>query len=139
MTSLAASIVRLWVILYTVGLEASVRERIRQEVEADLWEQVNGKDASNRPIREAMKMVLRLILGIPDDIQRMMEEAGSGGLSMGTKKTLGVVMRRKLWLTFLVMVGVSLSFLFLGIAVFIVGIIIVAVQPRRVQQALNRL
>jgi len=139
MTSLAASIVRLWVILYTVGLEASVRERIRQEVEADLWEQVNGKDASNRPIREAMKMVLRLILGIPDDIQRMMEEPGSGGLSMGTKKTLGVVMRRKLWLTFLVMVGVSLSFLFLGIAVFIVGIIIVAVQPRRVQQALNRL
>jgi hypothetical protein len=122
-----------------VGLEASVRERIRQEVEADLWEQVNGKDASNRPIREAMKMVLRLILGIPDDIQRMMEEPGSGGLSMGTKKTLGVVMRRKLWLTFLVMVGVSLSFLFLGIAVFIVGIIIVAVQPRRVQQALNRL
>lgn len=139
MTSLAASIVRLWVRLYTAGLEATVRERIRQEVEADLWEQINDRDASGRPIREAVTIVLRWILGIPADVQRMMEEPGSGGLSMGTKKVLGVLARRKLWLTLLVVSGVSLSFLFFGIAALIVGIIIIAVQPRRVQQALSRL
>ena len=139
MTNLAASIVRHWVRLYTAGLEATVRERIRQEVEADLWEQINDRDAFGRPIREAVTIVLRWILGIPADVQRMTEEPGSGGLSMGTKKVLGVLARRKLWLTLLVVSGVSLLMLFTGIVALVSGIIIVAVQPRRVQQALNRL
>jgi uncharacterized membrane protein YqjE len=39
----------------------------------------------------------------------------------------------------LVVSGICLSFVFFGIAALIVGIIIIAVQPRRVQQALNRL
>jgi hypothetical protein len=139
MTSLAASMVRLWVRFYTAGLESTVRERIRQEVEADLWEQMNSEDGSGRPMTEAMTLFLRWILGIPADVQRIFEEPSSGGLSMGTKKVLGVVARRKLWLTLLVVSGLSLSFLFFGIIVLILGIIMVAVQPRRVQQALNRL
>ncbi len=139
MTSLAVSMVRLWVRLYTAGLESTVRERIRQEVEADLWEQMNGEDASDRPMTEAMTVFLRWICGIPADVQRMIEEPSSGGLSMGTKKVLGVVARRKLWLTLLVVSGVSLSFVLLGIAALIMGIIMIAVQPRRVQQVLNRL
>ena len=76
MTGLAASIVRRWVRLYTVGFETTVRERIRQEVEDDLWEQTNSRDASNKPIREAMIIILRWILGIPADVQRIMEESG---------------------------------------------------------------
>jgi hypothetical protein len=139
MTRVAAAIVKLWVRLYTVGLETTMRERIRQEVEADLWEQMNGQDASGRSMSEAETIFLRWILGISADIQRMMEEPGSGGLGMGTKKVLRMAARRKLWLTLLVVSGVSLSLVFFGITVLVAGIIIVAVQPRRVQQALNRL
>ena len=77
MTRLAVSIVRLWVRLYTSGLETTTRERIRQEVEADLWEQMNSKDASGKPIREAVIIIIRWILGIPADVQRIIEESSS--------------------------------------------------------------
>ncbi len=139
MTHLAASIVRYWVRLYTAGLEAAVRERIRQEVEADLWEQINDRDAYGRASGEAVTILLRWILGIPADVQRITEEPVSGGLCMRTKKVLGGLTRRKLWLILLVVSGVSLLILFTGIVALVAGIIIVAVQPRRVQQALNRL
>jgi len=139
MINLAASIVRYWVRLYTVGLEATVRKRIRQEVEADLWDQINDRDTSGRPSRETVTILLRWILGIPADVQRIMEETVSGGLSMRTKKVLSVLTRRKLWLILLVVSGVVLLILFTGIIALAAGIIIVAVQPRRVQQALNRL
>jgi hypothetical protein len=139
MINLAASIVRYWVRLYTVGLEATVRKRIRQEIEADLWDQINDRDASSRPSRETVTILLRWILGIPADVQRIMEEPVSGGLSMRTKKVLDVLTRRKLWLILLVVSGVVLLIIFTGIIALVAGIIIVAVQPRRVQQALNRL
>jgi hypothetical protein len=139
MINLAASIVRYWVRLYTVGLEATVRKRIRQEIEADLWDQINDRDTSGRPSRETVTILLRWILGIPADVQRIMEETVSGGLSMRTKKVLSVLTRRKLWLILLVVSGVVLLIIFTGIIALVAGIIIVAVQPRRVQQALNRL
>jgi hypothetical protein len=139
MTGLVTSIVRIWVRLYTVGLEATVRERIRQEVEADLWEQMGSNNTSGRSMTEAVTIFLRWILGIPADVMRMIEELSSGGLSMATRKVLGVVARRKLWLILLIVAGVSLSFIFLGITTLIVGIIIITIQPGRVQQALNRL
>jgi hypothetical protein len=139
MINLAASIVRYWVRLYTLGLEATVRKRIRQEIEADLWDQINDRDASSRPSRETVTILLRWILGIPADVQRIMEEPVSGGLSMRTKKVLDVLTRRKLWLILLVVSGVSLLILFAGIVTLVAGIIIIAVQPKRVQQALNRL
>ena len=139
MTNLAASIVRHWVRLYTAGFEATVRERIKQEVEADLWEQINDRDAYGRPSGEAVAILLRWILGIPADVQRISEETVSGGLSMRTKKVLSVLTRRKLWLILLVVSGVVLLIIFTGIFAIVAGIIIVAVQPRRVQQALNRL
>ena len=139
MINLAASIVRYWVRLYTVGLEATVRKRIRQEIEADLWDQINDRDASGRPSRETVTILLRWILGMPADVQRILEETVSGGLSMRTKKVLSVLTRRKLWLILLVVSGVVLLIIFTGIFAIVAGIIIVAVQPRRVQQALNRL
>jgi len=139
MINLAASIVRYWVRLYTVGLEATMRKRIRQEIEADLWDQINDRDASGRSSRETVTILLRWILGMPADVQRILEETVSGGLSMRTKKVLSVLTRRKLWLILLVVSGVVLLILFTGIIALVAGIIIVAVQPRRVQQALNRL
>lgn len=123
MTGLAGAMVRVWVRLYTVGLESTVRERIRQEIEADMWEQINGKGASGSPMGEAMTIFLRCILGMPADIQTMIEEPSLAGLSVGTLKVWGVVTRRQLWLNLLAVLGVSLSFIFLVMAPIIVAII----------------
>jgi hypothetical protein len=109
--------------MYTAGLEATVRERMRQEIEADLWEQMNSGVTSGSHMKEAATIFLRLILGIPADVQRIIEEPSLGGLSMGTKKVLGVVVDRKLWLNFLVVSGVCLSFIIFVIAPIIVAII----------------
>jgi hypothetical protein len=140
MTGLAASIVRHWVRLYTVGLETNMRERIRQEVEADLWEQANSLDASNKPIRAALIIILRWILGIPADVQRIIEESGSGGFSMRTRKFLGVVKQRGTWLYLLIVLSFSVSMLFLGIGSFVIAGIVYIVyktrQSRRLTQTL---
>lgn len=122
MTNLAAAIVRLWVRLYTIGLETTVRERIREEIKADLWEQMNIASTSSSPMKEIGIIFLRLILGIPVDVQMIIEELNLGGLSMGTKRVLGMVVDRKLWINFLVVSGVSLAFIFLVIAPLIVAI-----------------
>ena len=135
MTGLAASIVRNWVKLYTVGLEATIRERIRQEVEADLWEQINSRDASGKPTREALIILLRWIFGIPADVQRIIEESGSEGFSKWTRKFLGVVKQRKSWLLLLIGLSFLVSMLFLGIGSFIIAGIVYVVyktmQSRR--------
>ena len=139
MTGLAASIVRHWVRLYTVGLETTVRERIRQEVEADLWEQTNSQDASSQPIREALIIILRWLSGIPADVRRIVEESSSRGFSMWTKKFLGVVMQRRTWLLLLIVLSFSVSMLFLGIGSFVIAGIVYIVyktrQSRRLTQA----
>ena len=139
MTGLAALIVRRWVRFYTAGLENTVRERIRQEVEDDLWEQTNSRDASNKPIREAMIIILRWLLGIPSDVQRIIEESGSRGFSMWSKKFLGVVRQRRTWLYLLIVLSFCVSMLFLGIGSFIIAGIIYIVykntESRRLTQA----
>ena len=132
MTGLAASIVRYWVRLYTVGLETTMRERIRQEVEADLWEQTNNPDASNKPTREAVIIILRWILGIPADVQRIIEESGAGGFSRWTREFLRVVKQRRSWLFLLIVLSFSVSMLFLGIGSFIIaGIVYIVYKTRQ--------
>jgi hypothetical protein len=123
MTNLAVAIVRIWVRLYTMGFEATVRERIRQEIEADLWEQMNSGSTSGSPMKNAMTIFLRLILGMPADVQRMIEEPSFGGFSVNTMKVWGVVTRRQFWINFLVVSGVFLSFIILVIAPLVVAII----------------
>ena len=125
MTDLAARIVRFWVKLYTAGLEASARDRIRQEVEADLWEQMNSRDAASHPIREASLIMLRWMLGIPADVQRILEESNSQDSYKRTKKFFGVVVQRRSWLNLLIISGVSFSLLFIGICTFIGAIFII--------------
>ena len=107
MTRLAAAIIQFWVRLYTAGLETTTRERIRQDVESDLWEQMNSKDADRKPTRDAMLMIFRWILGIPADVQRTIEESSSGGQSMWTKKVFGVVAQRTSWLNLFILSGIS--------------------------------
>jgi hypothetical protein len=140
MTGLAASIVRLWVRLYTAGLEATTRERIRQEVETDLWEQINGKDAAGKPSKEAVIIILRWILGVPADIQWTIEEHSSGDLAMRSKKFMSAVAQKRSWFILLIVLAFLMAMIFLGIGAFIfAGVLIIALQPRRVQQILNRL
>ena len=140
MTDLAASIVRLWVRFYTAGFDVSVRQRIRQEVEADLWEQINSKNASGKPVREAMIIILRWILGIPADVWRIIEESSSGGLVMWNKKFVSAMAQKRSWLILLIVLAFWMLMIFLGIGAFIIaGVLIIALKPRRVQQFLNSL
>ena len=138
MTGLAALIVRRWVRFYTAGLENTVRERIRQEVEADLWEQTNNKDASSKPSREALIIILRWLLGIPADVQRIIEESGSGGFSRRAKKFLGVVKQRRTWLYLLIVLSFSFSMLFLGIGSFVIAGIVYIVYKTRQSRRLTQ-
>jgi hypothetical protein len=114
MIRLATAIVRLWVRFYTMGLEATVRERIRQEVEADLWEQINGSDASRKPLNGAEAILLRWIPGIPSDIERMTEEPVSP-----TMQRLAKGMR---WVALTIVVYVIIFFFLLGLAAFGLGV-----------------
>ena len=109
MTGLAASIVRLWVRLYTAGLEPSARQRIRQEVESDLWEQIHSKDVSGNSIREAVIIILRWIMGIPADVHRIIEESSSGGFAGCNKKFLSAVAKRQSWSVLLIVLAFCIS------------------------------
>jgi hypothetical protein len=62
----AVAIVRAWTRVYTWRVPPSLRESRRAEIESDLWE--SAQDAGQGP-SPAMQVVVRLVLGIPDDIQ----------------------------------------------------------------------
>src|SRR5207244_11858139 len=57
--------VRAWTRLYTSGLPPAVRNRRRGEIDSDLWEWC--ADQGSEP-RGAMHLLLRLVLGMPDDV-----------------------------------------------------------------------
>jgi hypothetical protein len=61
--------VRWWVRLYTAGLESSVRDRRRDEINADLWDQVEGQTGNGRTAAAiTMAVWLRWLSGMPDDV-----------------------------------------------------------------------
>lgn len=61
--------VRWWVRLYTAGLEPSVRDRRRDEIDADLWDQVDGQAGNGRTAAAiTMAVWLRWLSGVPDDV-----------------------------------------------------------------------
>jgi hypothetical protein len=65
----AIGLVRAWTRLYTAGMEPAVRVERCAEIESDLWEL--HEDARRRgatPSLIALHMVLRLVLGIRDDL-----------------------------------------------------------------------
>jgi len=66
---LAARLVRRWVRLYTRGLEPTVREMRRGEIDSDLWEhRREAESAGLRPRQTAMEIVARMILGMAADV-----------------------------------------------------------------------
>lgn len=58
---------------------------------------------------------------------------------MRMKKVLDILTRRRVWLILLVISGVCVLMVFTGSAALVARIIVIAVQPRWGQQALNRI
>ena len=78
MTRLAVWIVRGWSWLYTWRMPPAARAARLAEIESDLWEsQSNAADAHSP--RFAIHLVLRALLGIPDDLGWRVERAAAYG------------------------------------------------------------
>lgn len=67
MVRAAIGVVRLWTKLYTCALPVAVREARRAEIASDVWHSVHDPDR-DAPWRLALLMILRLLLGIRDDL-----------------------------------------------------------------------
>jgi hypothetical protein len=80
-----------WVALYTLGLEAEVRNRRRDEIASDLYEHATTA-AGGRPIAGAV--AARFVRGVPADIARRIERgmgAAGGEDLVATWHGLGAV------------------------------------------------
>jgi hypothetical protein len=92
---LAASAVRHWTRLYTVGASPALRARRLAEIESDLWE--FQRDAiRRRGIGPALQVLARLVAGVGDDLSWRIEEiefaaSGSLRLSVAVTTTTAVV------------------------------------------------
>lgn len=74
----AIAAVRIWTDLYTWGLPPAVGEARRSEIESDLWEFQRDCDA-HRPVNPAAHILIRALLGVPDDLYwRAAHAAGKG-------------------------------------------------------------
>ena len=62
----AAAVVRGWTTLYTSGLPPDVRDRRRDEVAADLWDQIEECGTSRLPL--AGHLMSRAAFGVADDL-----------------------------------------------------------------------
>ena len=74
---LATGLVRGWTRLYTWGMPASSRARRCAEIESDLWEVRHDTAGAGAPC--ASHVVLRLLMGIPDDLGWRVEQAAAAG------------------------------------------------------------
>ena len=72
-------LVRGWVHVYTAGLQPAVREARREEIEADLWEQTKEAAMLERSQSGlSSHVLLRWLLGIPDDVVWRIGQLGKG-------------------------------------------------------------
>jgi uncharacterized protein (TIGR03435 family) len=74
----AQACVRVWTWLYTYGLPYDERVRRCKEIESDLWEFEADRRAT-QPAVSAIHLLLRLVLGIPDDIGWRVRQASVSG------------------------------------------------------------
>ena len=67
--SVAGLLVRTWVRMYTLGLDASNRFDRRAEIESDLWEHRNHEASEGQSSTAAsLSIVGRWLAGIPADL-----------------------------------------------------------------------
>lgn len=67
LTAVAVGTVRAWTRLYTWSIPEAARLARRAEIESDLWE-FEHDDRRGRSVSAPLHLLLRLILGIPDDL-----------------------------------------------------------------------
>jgi hypothetical protein len=64
----ATAFARAWTAAYTIGLPSELRDRRRQEIASDLWEQQHDNGHDGRDARSARQVVARVVFGIPADL-----------------------------------------------------------------------
>jgi uncharacterized protein (TIGR03435 family) len=72
---LAVQCVRGWTWLYTCRMPPGLRDTRRAEIESDLWE--SRRDATEDSLGSALQILLRLLIGIPDDLGWCVEQAAA--------------------------------------------------------------
>ncbi len=85
--NVAKACVRVWTWLYTQGLPADERSARRDEIESDLWE-FQCDVAGENSLVSTFHLLLRLLIGMPDDLGWRMEQASV----IGTLTQRGVVL-----------------------------------------------
>jgi hypothetical protein len=81
----AAGLVRRWVRVYTGGLPPELRDRRRDEIDADLWSQLEEAAVIGRPARSINAEILtRWLSGIPADLSWRLEHRGGAPVTTQT-------------------------------------------------------
>lgn len=68
MLAIAVALTRSWTAFYTRGLPGNLRDRRREEIESDLWEQRQAGSQHETQPGTALHILLRLVLGAPSDL-----------------------------------------------------------------------
>ena len=84
----AIATVRAWTRIYTWRMPAALREERRAEIESDLWE-FQEDTAGAGGLRPAAHVLVRLVLGIPDDVCWRMEQSAVAAPRVGGRIALG--------------------------------------------------
>jgi hypothetical protein len=105
---IAAALTRAWVRLYTMRMPAILRETRRAEIDADLWE--HEKDAQEAGVPRVlieMEILLRAVLGIPDDVSWRFEavQARRAASLEGRIPMMAFSVRQIRWMGLVGMVG----------------------------------
>lgn len=89
---------RLWTHIYTCGLPSELRDARREEIACDVWHATQAPD-SGSGWRIGSHIVLRVLLGIPDDLGWRMEcrQDARWGFWASTAGTLAVVAIAGAW------------------------------------------
>ena len=72
----AARLTRTWVGAYTRGIPAEFRDRRREEIDSDLWEQSHhDREQGRASAQTSLEITVRLMLGMPADLSWRLEHA----------------------------------------------------------------
>jgi TonB family protein len=83
---LARGLVRAWTRLYTWRLPPVLRDRRCEEIESDLWE--SEHDAVCADAGHAARTIVRLLIGVPDDLGWRLEQEGTMRVSRAVMMTV---------------------------------------------------
>ncbi len=132
MTNRSANIsvwlVRKWVRLYTMGLPIEDKQTRRDEIDSDLWEQMQDAAGSGNGTGAAWNIFGRLLFGIVDDLSWRMENDRNA--QRREYMDLANHLIRPSTYVNLIMVLVGMVILFpIGVAAFVVAVVAAVVPP----------